>query len=341
MRLLIVTQTIDENDPILGFFCRWIEELAKHFETISIIALTVGSHHLPENVSVYSLGKEKGGGKVAYTRRFVSLAWSLRSRYDAVLVHMNPEYVILAGLLWRALGKKISLWYNHPHFGARFATAALLSQQIFYTSPYAAPAHLGKALRMPAGIDTELFKPTPIARDRNLIYAQGRITPSKHTDTILEALRVVRRHAPVTLMLVGPEDTAYGKSLRRRFNDLVSEGAVIFKGPLPNSKTPALYAASGLSVNLAAAGHYDKSVLESMACETPVLVGSQAFSDMVPPQWVVTPDRTRSLPEKMEEMLSLPEADYRALGRTFREAVVRSHDVKALGEKLSKALHAV
>lgn len=30
MKLLIVTQVVDTEDPALGFFVRWIEELARH-----------------------------------------------------------------------------------------------------------------------------------------------------------------------------------------------------------------------------------------------------------------------------------------------------------------------
>ena len=32
MNLLLITQKIDKDDPILGFFHRWVEEFAKHFE---------------------------------------------------------------------------------------------------------------------------------------------------------------------------------------------------------------------------------------------------------------------------------------------------------------------
>ena len=56
-RLLITTQAVDLDDPVLGFFHRWIEEFAKHCESISVICLKEGRHDLPDNVHVYSLGK--------------------------------------------------------------------------------------------------------------------------------------------------------------------------------------------------------------------------------------------------------------------------------------------
>ena len=66
---LIITQIIDKDDPILGFFHRWVEEFAKHIDHIDVICLKKGEHTLPSNVSVYSLGKEGGESRIKYTFR--------------------------------------------------------------------------------------------------------------------------------------------------------------------------------------------------------------------------------------------------------------------------------
>ena len=55
MRLLILTQKVDQNDDILGFFHGWIREFSKNFETITVISLGVGEYNLPANVRVLSL----------------------------------------------------------------------------------------------------------------------------------------------------------------------------------------------------------------------------------------------------------------------------------------------
>jgi hypothetical protein len=47
MRLLIVTQAIDAEDPVLGFFVRWVEELAKKAEMVEVICLKEGNALLP------------------------------------------------------------------------------------------------------------------------------------------------------------------------------------------------------------------------------------------------------------------------------------------------------
>ncbi len=336
MKLLIVTQVIDLDDPILGFFHRWVGEFAKHFEHIEVICLKLGRHSLPTNVSLYSLGKEKKSSRIKYVARFGWLIWKLRPYYDHVFVHMNPEYVILGGLDWRIMGKKIFFWYNHPRDNWRLRLATHLAHRIFYTSPYSATARVSRAVRMPAGIDTDIFKPQPVTRNRYSLYMQGRVAPSKHVDIALAALRIIRKSVPeITLTIVGPEDETYGKQLREEFADILD--AVMFLGPKPNRETPALYSAHSISINLAADGHYDKSVLESVACGTPVALSSEAFGEkreVESQNMFLLRDRT---PEALSEMVLFMLKDYERWEEqvdSARRTVIEHHSLEKLAPRL-------
>jgi glycosyltransferase involved in cell wall biosynthesis len=279
MRLLVTTQSIDREDPVLGFFHRWLEVFSSQFERIEVVCLKEGVHTLPSSVQVHSLGKEYGKGRSTYVRTFFGLIWSLRTSYDAVLVHMNPEYVILGACVWKLFGKKVFLWYNHPKGGFRLSLALFLADKVFYTSTYAAPAHSKKSVRMPVGIDTELFTQKGGPRIPHALYMQGRVALSKHVAEACAAVRLLRSEGtPVTLAVVGPEDAAYGARIRNEYKDLIEEGALSLLGPKRNDETPALYSVHVASLNLAGSGHYDKTVLESLACGTPVIVASDGFS---------------------------------------------------------------
>jgi glycosyltransferase involved in cell wall biosynthesis len=276
--------------------------------------------------------------RLRYVIRFWWLIWSLRSRYDKVFVHMNPEYLILGGLDWWVMGKRVSFWYNHPEYNLRLALASLFASKIFYTSPYAATAKMKKSVRMPAGIDTEIFKPASVPRNRHALYMQGRIMPSKHVAGALVALRALRsvaHFAPdTTLTLVGPEDKAYADTLRKDFSDIM--GAVNFAGPKRNTETPELYSAHAVSINLAADGHYDKSVLESMACGTPAVFSSKAFVGLIGGQmYVPTPE---SLVLGLLHVLQLSDAEYKALSDHARAVVVEKESLTLLAEKLVQEL---
>jgi glycosyltransferase involved in cell wall biosynthesis len=335
MKLLICTQAVDQNDPVLGFFTHWIGQLAEQVEHVEVICLREGECVLPANVRVYALG---GGGRLARAWRFKMLIWKLRHEYDTVFVHMNPEYMILGGLNWRLWGKRAALWYNHPAHNLRLAIAAHLATIIFYTSPYAATAKMPKARQMPVGIDTGLFKPMPVLRDRHALYMQGRVAPSKRIELALAALRILRERIPATLDIVGPEDVIYANELRARFKDLMDAGAVRFLGPKKNEETPALYSSHGVALNLAASGHFDKTAFEPMACETPVVVTSQAFVGLVPDEWVVPEESASALARAIERLMALPEAEYAALGKAERASVEREHGLASLITQLVAAL---
>lgn len=334
MRLLIFTQTVDHTDPFLGFFHQWVAEFAKHCEQVHVICLKEGIHDLPDNVTVHSLGKESGISRVKYILRFYQYLWTLRHQYDAVFVHMNPEYVILGGLWWRLWGKYLMLWHNHPRRSLMHTLAGRLAHVVFYTSPHAASSHLPNAEHMPAGIDTELFASTGVSRDRRAIYLQGRVAPSKRVHICLEALRIIREHIPATLTIVGPEDPEYGKRLRTQYADLLADGAVTFAGPKRNTETPALYSAHGVAVNLAASGHFDKTVLEAMSCETPVVIGSSGFEGLVPAEWVVPQDESLALATALKKMILLPDDQYQALGAAERALVVASQGLSMLVNRI-------
>ncbi|MDO8523980.1 MAG: glycosyltransferase family 4 protein [bacterium] len=342
MKLLIVTQALDENHPVLGFFVGWVWEFAKHFEKVTVIALSVGKTKLPGNVTVRSLGKEKKSRlpkfllRVLYVGRFVRYIIQSRREYDTVFVHMNPEYVILGSPVWRMFRKKIALWYNHTHGGFKLSLAAKLSDIVFHTSPYAASARFKNAKRMPAGIDTELFKPHPgIKKHPRSVYFQGRVALSKNVHILLEAFaRLYKEGKASRLTIVGPDgDREYVEGLRTKYAGIIASGAVVFLGAVRHNQTPALYAVHTVSVNLAASGGYDKTVLESLASGTPVVLSSKAFADLIPARFTVPEGDAAALSNALARVLEHPE-----FLATWRDAVVQNHSLAALGERLGGAI---
>lgn len=341
MRLLLVTQAIDVNDPVLGFFHAWVRSLASQFAKIEVICLKKGEHALPDNVSVRSLGKEKGDASpLQYAQRFLSYITDPAHPYDAVFVHMNPEYLMLGALFWKMHKKPVNFWYNHPKAGLRLSIALVVADRVFHTSPYAASARSKKAIRMPAGIDTQLFAPSNAHRTAHTIYMQGRIMASKRVDVACESVGILLdRGVPVTLTVVGPDDTSFAVGLKEKYAQLITAGAITFLGAQPHHQTPHLFSTHAVSLNLASGGHYDKTVLESAACETPVIVGSDAFKGIVPSEWVtaITPE---ALADTLERFCALTTEAQAALGASERTQVVAKESLPALIERLSREIHA-
>ena len=197
MKLLIITQKVDINDDVLGFFHRWIEEFAKHCEKITVICLEKGEYNLPENVKVLSLGKEAGASKIKYLWRFYKYIWQERKIYDSVFVHMNPVYVILGGLFWKAMGKKVTLWYTHKNVDWKLRLAEKLVNKILTASKESFKLKTGKLQIVGHGILVEMFK-NPQSKNYNKgdklkIISVGRITRIKNLDTLIKAGSILNK----------------------------------------------------------------------------------------------------------------------------------------------------
>ena len=261
MKLLVITQKVDKNDPILGFFHRWIEEFAKWCEFVTVICLGKGEYHFPTNVKILSLGKEEGRLKAEYLSRFYRYIWNERKNYDAVFVHMNQEYVLLGWELWRLLGKKIFLWRNHAKGNLWTRMAVLLSNKVFCTSPSSYTARFKKTKIMPVGIDTEFFKPDPnVIREKDSVLLLGRISPVKR---VLEFIDWVK-NSGLKATIAGPiltEDKAYGELVLKSLTSKIK-----YIGHVDQEGAKRLYQSHEIYANFTPAGSMDKTIVEAVAC---------------------------------------------------------------------------
>src|SRR3989344_7648100 len=130
MKLLIITQKIDKNDDLLGIYHKWVKKIAAKCESVRVICLYKGEYDLPDNVKVFSLGKEKKKSNFLYVVNFYKYIWKMRKQYDVVFVHMNPEYAILGGLFWKIWGKKVVLWYAHYLSNLKLKLAIVFADKI-------------------------------------------------------------------------------------------------------------------------------------------------------------------------------------------------------------------
>lgn len=272
MRLLICTQTIDSNDPVLGFFHRWIKEFAKHCDGVEVICLREGKHALPVNVSVHSLRKEKKPShSFIYALRFWRALWKLRGRYDAVFVHMNSEYVLLGAPFWKLSSVPVALWYTHKHVPWHLRLAEKIVNIIFTASSESFRLASKKVRVTGHGIDTDFFTPSSSVRT-NTILSVGRLTPSKRHELVLQAAAHTQRE----VQIVG--DGSEKKKLEHLADSLGIRSRVEFLGPLSQEKLKKLYQTAGVLMHTSETGSLDKVVLEALACGLPVVTTDSALT---------------------------------------------------------------
>jgi glycosyltransferase involved in cell wall biosynthesis len=333
--LLIVTQAMDKEDQALGFFHRWVEEFAKHADSIIVICLKEGKHTLPQNVRVYSLGKEKGkASSFTYALRFYRLIWRERRNYADVFVHMNTEYVVLGGIFWRLWGKCIALWYAHGSVTTRLKIAVALAHCVITSSKLGMRFRTLKLKVVGQGIDTEVFKPMPHSVSESVrLITIGRISKRKgiaETLPVLDAL--YGRGISFTYTLVGDavtkDDHAYMHDLKEQIAQRPYAQCVHFAGAKPHDQLPELLNQSDVFINLSQTGSMDKTVLEAIACGVATISANPAYKDLLTPfgVYVKTID-----PSEIADMI-VRRSDI-ALD-TLREKVIKENSIELLVPKI-------
>lgn len=337
-KLLIITQKVNKNDPVLGFFHRWIEAFRERFESITVICLEEGEHALPSNVRVMSLGKEQGLTRMGYLARFYRFIWRERKQYDSVFVHMNPEYVVLGGILWRLMGKKVNVWYTHKAVTMKLRLAALLAHRIFSASRESFRLASPKLEIVGHGIDTDLFAPSDSfsANEVVEILSVGRIAETKGHHIIIEAVsrlreKGIRVHLSVVGAPVTDADCAYEKLLKEKAGSAVS-----FVGPIAHANLIPFFRKADIFVNASETGSLDKVVLEAMACGVPVVSSNdaaRAILSQFDARLVFPSGDSDALAQNMEALIS--SGDRIALGSALRREVETKHSLKPLIDRLS------
>lgn len=291
----------------------------------------------------FLLGKEEKKSRMMYIRHFYSYIWRERKNYDAVFVHMNQEYVLLGGLIWKLLGKKVYMWRNH-HAGSYLTdVAAVFCTHIFCPSKFSYTAKYKKTIFMPVGVDTDFFKPIPSTiRLPHSILFLSRMAPVKKPDLLLRSLAFLNeKKADFTTSFYGdplPKDISYYVELQAFAyrNNLLKH--VSFHAGVPNDKTPEIYSAHEIFVNLSSSGMYDKTIFEAMSCGCLVLASNKNLEGLIDDRFIFEEGNEAELEAKLIALLNEPAGERENQRKLLRSVVVKHHSLSKLAEKLSEII---
>ncbi len=346
MKLLIITQRVDTQDQLLGFFIDWIRKFSEKFEKVTVLCLEKGEFSLPENVEVISLGKDRGYPKIGQLSTFYFLLSTLK--YDAVFVHMNPIWVILGGISWRFMNKKIFFWYTSGGVTTKLKLAEKIADVIFTASKESFRLPSKKVIVTGHGIDAELFRPnskfdppagwTGIRNSKLRILSVGRISPVKNYETLVDAAKILKDKGidfQVTMVGEAPldSDTRYLTSLKLKVKSLKLEDNFDFVGKVSHKNLPEYYQSHNIFIHLSKTGSLDKTILEAMACGMKVLSSSDSARFFLPSESLFNESNSSELADKIFVMKD------RLVDPILREFVIREHNLDALIEKISRVIN--
>jgi len=342
MKLLITTQIIDKNDPMLGFFHRWVEEFAKHFDRIDVICLKEGTQTLPANVQVHSLGKESGENRFKYTWRFYKNFWKLYIKQDVdfVFFHMGAVYNIMAApfFLIRKIKKtKFYWWKTHGHINLTGKTALLFVDNVFTAIKESFPIDTRKKVVVGHAIDTNLFKLGDRVKKEDTILFVGRLSRSKRVEQVIEIVSKLKdREFNIKAKIIG--DTAendYEEELRSLVKKLKFEEEIEFVGGVPQESLVKEYQCSRIFINPSDNDGLDKVVLEAMASGCVPLTGNLSFENILSAYGLfMKKGDIDGYVKEVEKIFALTDEEYNALVTKLRSDVVRQHTIDTLSNRI-------
>lgn len=346
--ILITTQVMDVEDPLLGFFIEWVREFAKQYAHVTVICLKMGTYALPDNVQVLSLGKEQGVGKWRYVLNFFTYIWRERKNYDTVFVHMNQIYVILGGFLWRMMGKKISLWYAHGHTPFSLRVATLLAHICFASTLSGFKLKTDKLKIVGQGIDTNFFTSAEkrvTGEDDFTIVTVGRVS---HVKRIKESINMVERLIGETATkniqykIIGVPGLGIQYTYYKECIEMVKkkglERHIHFLGGMNQvSILPELQQAD-LFVNISETGSLDKAILEAMSVGVIVVSSNESFVKLLPShmKWLGIPSDLSNIVETVERIRDMSIDDRKILGQDLRKIVMQDHQLAGLVKNIRR-----
>jgi glycosyltransferase involved in cell wall biosynthesis len=205
--------------------------------------------------------------------------------------------------------------------------------------------------RIPYGIDTQLFRPTPSRQrarlgleDARVLLFVGRMEQLKGISALVRAFAEVARALPdVVLLLVGPDvvgPPAHASNVRwmcEQWEALgVSSDRYLFLGRVPNESLPPLYSSADVMVAPSLFEAFGIVYLEAMACGCPPvgcrIGGAAEVIDDGETGVLVPPGDAPALAAARIDLLSSPRrrAELAARGR---EVVEQRYSVRTMVER--------
>lgn len=353
--LLVFNLKTDAADDVLGFTTDWVNALAENFSQVVVITMSRGRLAVRSNVSVHSVGKEKGYSELRRFFEFYRLliAATRQQRFVACFSHMNPLFAVMAWPILKLRGIPIMLWYAHKSVTGMLRLSTLLVDRIVASTPSGFRIATPKLRIIGQGINLSKFTPA----DRNLsrdgrektlvILTVGRVSRIKNLDLGIKALALALREADGKSwkyrIVGGPlteDDKLHWAELVRLSESLGVAESVEFVGQCSFEAVENEYKIADLFLNMSGTGSLDKTILEAMASGIPVLTSNEAVREILPPGLVhevcVPAGREAVLAERLMALSRKSRAERDELGLKLREDVAMNHSLQALSLRLTE-----
>ncbi len=348
LNVLVFTQKVDINDDVLAAFYYWWEGLARRVNQLKIVCLFEGEHYLPDNVKVFSLGKEDAPSKMKYIWRVYKYFWPLRKTTDVIFVHMNEVYIFLLWPLAKLYKIPIVFWKAHGGKLPHIKKAIFMSDKIVTSGDKTFEYDTPKKVIIGQGVNVGLFQSSQnaasaVGDSEFKVLAVGRPSIVKHYDVLVEAANILinqQGRRDIFFKIVGnsqnEKEAKHQKVLERKIQEYNLGDYVIMAPGVSFSQIRQEYEKCSCLVNLTDPASLEKVVLEAMAMEKPIITSNEAFWPFFEglESLKAAKNNPLDLAEKIKHLAALPLPDRLAIGKKLRAIVAAEHSVDHLIDNL-------
>jgi len=337
MRLLVITQVVDADDPILAATVPKLKALSGRCDQLVVLAGRVGAHDLPANCIVRCFGAtDKVRRGLGFFREIAP--YVLGRRVDAVLAHMSPIYLVLAAPLAKPVRLPLLLWYTHPTASRTLRLASALASARTTATATSFPLP-GPAEAIGHGIDVEAFACRGRNGERAVldVLALGRYSAVKGYETVLRAVhRAAEAGVGARLTIHGPAlndgERRQLAKLERLRSELGLQDLVQLREALSPAEARERLGRADVLVSNTVRGSADKAVLEACASCVPALAST--WPELLPDVLRFEQDDTAALAARLGELAEMGSERRAELGRRLRTSVVESHSTASWADAI-------
>ena len=330
-RLLVVAQACDADDALFGFFVNWLRQAAGSFGRLTVFALRVGRHDLPGSARVFRLRPQGSRSRLLVVWNLWKLSWRERATYDGVYLRGDYQYPLLAGWLWKLLGKKVILFYAHYTAKPSWLAASAKCSTFVVTSVREA-CPIPSCIVIGQAIDTERFTPPHEHTSTTpTMLSFGRISPVKRIGWLIRQVAAVSPDVARRILALGtPTTEEAAQDLRAACKDT---GATWEERSVTYDDAPQMYRETDIFLN-ATPGSLDKTIVESTMMNVLTVASTPPYKEMLPEdlQWLCPPDEEFGAAAVRAASLSVEERA-KVAGRV-REIMLAMHSQAGQVKKL-------
>lgn len=264
--------------------------MSLHFEKVFVITMHKGLVSAPSNVCVISVGKEKGRGKLACFFAFYKAIWNVltKNKVNVCFAHMMPLFLVMGWPMLKFAKVPCALWYAHKSDTKILRLAHFFSDQVFTSSKEGYPIKgSSKVVYMGQTVAKNAFiqKTNKSSQKNAIVSFVGRISPIKNQDILIGAIAILTNTLPgLKFIFVGKpvneEGVKYKAYLKNLIHNQNLDKKIDFLESVAYSQIFNVYKNSLLTINLSPKGAWDKVVVESLYCSTPVIYYNSSFDEL-------------------------------------------------------------